>query len=250
MFQKESEGIHWLEFELLSECKELVHGCFLRHGGISDPPYKSLNLGQQVGDSPKSVLENRKRIMQALQLQHLVPANQCHGIDIAPISRFNDTSLTACDALTTQGSGIGLMISHADCQACIIYDPIKKALANVHSGWRGSIQNIYAATIRKMQQQYGCNPKNLLAAISPSLGPHSAEFINYKKELPQSFWKFSNAPNYFDFWKISRWQLEESGILPSHIQIAETDTFTNPEDYFSYRYAKICGRNATVCALK
>jgi YfiH family protein len=142
------------------------------------------------------------------------------------------------------------MISHADCQAAIFYDPIQKAIANVHSGWRGNIQNIYASTILKMQQMYGSKPQNLLVCISPSLGPQSAEFTNFQNELPEAFWKFRTPPHHFDFWQISQYQLEESGVLPSHIQIAEIDTLSNPQDYFSYRHSKICGRNATVCALK
>ena len=85
--------------------------------------------------------------------------------------------------------------------------------------------------------------------ISPSLGPQSAEFTHYRHELPESFWAFQINPNYFNFWEISRWQLETEGILPHHIQIAEIDTRSTPEDYFSYRREKISGRHGSFIEL-
>lgn len=140
MLQKESNGMRWLEFELLSECKELAHGCFLRHGGMSEEPYTSLNLGLQVGDNSENVLKNLQNIKQALQLKDIFFADQNHGKTISHIQDPVAKTPLLCDALTTQLINTGLMITHADCQAAIFYDPIIKACAGVHSGWRGSVR--------------------------------------------------------------------------------------------------------------
>jgi copper oxidase (laccase) domain-containing protein len=123
----------------------------------------------------------------------------------------------------------------------------------VHCGWRGNVQNIYAAIIAAMKATYGSKPANLFVCISPSLGPNNAEFMNYHRELPESFWSFRIGEKHFNLWEISRWQLMCAGVLEDHIQIAEVDTCSN-EEYFSYRRAThqglpMCGRQATICAL-
>ena len=141
------------------------------------------------------------------------------------------------------------MIKHADCQAAIFYDPVHKALANVHCGWRGNVKNIYRVAVQKMKFTFGTNPKDLLVGISPSLGPDHSEFIHYQTEWPEEFWRFQVRPNYLDLWAIARDQLEQCGLLPHHIEVAGICTFANPQDFFSHRRDKITGRHATVAML-
>lgn len=251
MIRIEQNGLHWLEFELLANHPVVTHGVFTRRGGCSTDHLASLNLGKSVGDDPKNVENNLTKIKESLSLQHVFSSRICHGTAIAQISHssMQETLLPTCDALSTQARDIGLMILHADCQAAIFYDPIPQALANVHCGWRGNVQNIYAAVVHHMQCIYRSKPENLLVCISPSLGPENSEFVNYKNELPETFLDFQIKPQYFDLWAISEWQLMQAGILREHIQIARIDTFLNADDYFSYRRSKKCGRQATVCAL-
>lgn len=248
MRRREKEGVHWLEFDLLADFPSLKHGVFLRHGGCSTGAYNSLNLGDRVGDDAAAVARNRQRVADILGIPHLVSLQQCHGNAIHEITSPSQTTLEG-DALTTSQQHIGIAILHADCQAAIFYDPIHHAVANVHAGWRGSVQNIYAETIAFMNKTYGSNPKDLLVGISPSLGPQSAEFINYRKELPEPFWEFQVTPNHFDFWEISRAQLIACGVPSTQIEIAAIDTRTHEQDYFSYRRNQITGRHATVVAL-
>lgn len=250
MQRKDDNGIHWLEFDLLTDIPRLKHGVFLRLGGFSQEPYDSLNLSDTVGDNFDDVLQNKQAVANVLNIHpsNLITMCQCHGNQIfqatAPFKHEPE-----CDALTTTVPGIGLMARHADCQAAILYDPIHHAVATVHSGWRGSAQNIYSKTIQFMQMNYQTNPNDLLVGISPSLGPLDAEFIHYRTELPESFWDFQVVPNYFDFWAISRDQLERCGVLPHHIEIAGISTFAYPDEYFSYRRRKMTGRNGTIAVL-
>ena len=174
--------------------------------------------------------------------------DQCHGKDIVEVSHCTLQPLKG-DALTTSDRGIALMIAHGDCQVAIIYDPIHHAVTNVHSGWRGSVQNIYAEAILHMKTAYGSKPEDLLVGISPSLGPTAAQFIHYRTELPESFWEYQIKPDYFDFWAISKAQLTQAGVLPHHIEIAGICTYSNPQDYFSYRFNRTTGRNGTVVIL-
>ncbi len=248
MLQKQCEGgLHWLEFELLAEFKNLTHALFLRTGGVSQPPFHSLNFSYVVGDAKPHVDANRQKASQLLHVP-FVPLQMSHSKIVHRVTHYSDREYQG-DALTTSQANMGLLITHADCQAAIFYDPQHHALANVHCGWRGNVQNIYAETVQHMKACYSSSPQDLLVCISPSLGPDEAEFIHYKTELPEPFWEYQCKPNHFNLWEISKAQLLACGILPHHIQIAEISTFAHPEHYFSFRRDKTCGRNATVAVL-
>lgn len=250
MLRKEKDGLVWFEFSLLQRYPEIRHATFTRLGGVSLGPYQSLNTSFSVGDEPKHVEENRKRIENALQARFIVTGEQIHSDKVVAVSEPISQEIAGCDALITNTSEIALMSKHADCQAAIFYDPVKRVIANVHAGFRGSALNIYKKTIAAMQEHFSSKPENILVCISPSLGPESAEFIHYKKELPEEFWQFQEKPLYFNFWKISEWQLKQAGILPEHIEIAQMDTYANPTDFFSFRRNKITGRLATLILFK
>lgn len=250
MQRKSKNGIDWLEFEIFSQFPELIHGVILRHGGVSTGHCASLNIGGNTGDSQESICENRKRVLEALNIPQFISSYQVHSDTVLHITDSKQLDLEQADGLITQEANVGLLIKHADCQAAIFYDPINKALANIHAGWRGNVKNIYAKTIQKMNEIFGTQPQNLFVGISPSLGPDRSEFKNYKDEFPQSFWKFQIAPFYFDLWAIARMQLQECGVPSDHIQIASICTYSNPEDFFSYRRDKATGRNATIAALR
>lgn len=245
MLRKKSGSIEWLEFEQLADIPGLVHGIFLKAGGESQGPFASLNLGGP-GDNPEMVDQNREKVRLLLGGPELISGKQCHGKEVkaVPLSEGEE-----CDGLMTRDRNQALMIKHADCQAAIFYDRLNKAIANVHCGWRGNVQNIYAQAIEQMRVKFGSKPENLLVSISPSLGPCCAEFINYKTELPIPFWDYQAKSLYFNLWEISRRQLLECGILSNHIEIACICTCCNAHDYFSYRREKVTGRNATIVLL-
>ncbi len=250
MRRKKKNGVEWLEFELLSGIPDLVHGVIVRHRGISGDYCSSLNISGNTGDQWKNIQENRKRVLDALDIVEVVFSHQVHSDRVVHIKTRNPLDVGEADGLMTQIPDLGLMIKHADCQAAIFYDPKNKALANVHAGWRGNVKNIYAKTAVQMQEVFGSCVEDLLVCISPSLGPSHSEFKNYREELPEHFWKFQISPTYFDLWAIARMQLEGCGIQPKHIEIASICTYSTPEDFFSYRRDKPTGRNATVAALK
>jgi len=214
----------WLEYGILSE---IIHGTVLRQG------------------EPR--LEDIEKIFDIGPICY--PCKQVHGVEIIEVSAKNIGPLPPCDALMTKEAGVPLMVRHADCQAAVFYDPVKQALAVAHCGWRGSVQNIYGAVVRRLKGVYKCRSEDLRVAISPSLGPAAAEFVNFRKELPESFWRHRVTDHHFDFWAISLKQLLELGIKDSHVEIARLCTYTNSEDYFSHRRAKDTGRHGTLACL-
>lgn len=250
MIRKEKNGLAWLEFELFQQFPDLCHGVFLKKGGVSSGLFSSLNFGFSTDDSQENILNNLSRALGCLNLEAWRRGRFNHGDQLIALEDHPRDPEFSFDGLVTQGKGVGLVITHADCQAIILYDPVTKTLANVHSGWRGSVKNILQNAVYMMQERFFAKPENIFAGIAPSLGPEDAEFINYRIELPSHFWPYQNKTNYFDFWEISRMQLQQAGLKPEHIEIAGLSNFQHTEDFFSRRRNGACGRNATIAALK
>jgi hypothetical protein len=248
-----------LTFRKLSAISGLAHGVFTRHGGVSLPPYESLNVSWSNGDRPEAVLENLKRIKNAAELERLVSSRQLHGDNLVFVdeeflekldARAHGLIAPPADALATNISGLGILIKIADCQSILLADPESRIIANIHCGWRGSVQNIAGKTVRRLKEQYGLNPEQTLAAVSPSLGPCCAEFINYRDEIPENLRSFQVRPTYFDFWAITRKQLEAEGILSENMEFSGKCTVCGKADFFSYRAEGQTGRMASIIGWK
>jgi len=247
MRDQADQNIPRLTFGNLSAVPGLLHGVFTRRGGVSQPPYDSLNASWSNGDSPQAVQENLARIKKAVGLERLVSSRQFHGDSVHFICEESIRDLrelpplliaSAADALATNLPHLGLVIKIADCQSIMLADPESRVVANIHSGWRGSVQNIAGKTIKRLQERFGLNPARTLAAVSPSLGPCCAEFVNYRGEIPEEFWRFQVRPEYFDFWAITREQLVSAGICDSNIEFAAKCTVCEKAEFFSYRGAR------------
>jgi polyphenol oxidase len=250
MIRKEKGGIEWLEFALFQDFCSMRHYVFLRHGGVSQGSFASLNAGGGSGDLSELVDANREKMRAVLGCSYLVGSAQVHKSRIEVVSLGSLDVARECDGLVTQEADVGLFMKHADCQAAVFYDPIKKVIGCVHAGWRSNVENIYEKMVSLIKDQFQSKAEDLLVGISPSLGPCCAEFIHYQEEFPKSFWDFQVTPYYFNLWEIGRRQLLDSGVLPSHIEIASICTKCNPQDFFSYRREKISGRHATAVFLK
>jgi len=240
MIQKQRGTTSWYEFELLQPFPYLRHGCFV-----------SLNVAPSSQGDEDAVQENRRLITTALfEPSHssLVEMKQVHGVDISIVSS-PASPINTCDGIATSLPHIGLLVKHADCQGCLLFDPEHRVIAAVHCGWKGSVQNIYKAAVERLKSEWGTREEALIACIGPSLGPCHAEFTNWKEELPPSFESFRRGEHHFDFWEISRHQLLSCGISPSHIEIARICTCCHPELFFSYRRDKTSQRNATCIAI-
>ena len=250
---KSTNGIIYLQFNSLAYQDHLSHGIFTRLGGVSDPPYDSLNAAYNIGDQPEKVKKNLKIISEIIDARHLIYMNQVHGEDII-ILRKDDhphlDSIAYADAIITDIPCIALMIKQADCQGVILYDPIKGVLAVAHCGWRGNTHNILGSVVSRMRSKFGCEESNILAAIGPSLGPCCAEFISYNRIFPEWFNQFILRDNHFDLWEISLRQLLDAGIEKEKIEIAGICTRCNTDQFYSYRAEGITGRFATVAMLR
>lgn len=280
MILKHMHGISFFQFPKLAVFSSIWHGVFTRNNGTSKGSYSSLNVSFNVGDDHRSVRQNREIISKCLKGEELVFVNQVHSVRVLIFDRDNESGiLDSVDGLSGQvftevkgrpadvfesESGrllIGdasvtniprknLVIKVADCQSVLLYEPVQQVVANIHAGWRGSINNIIGRTITIMEQNFGCDPPNIVAGISPSLGPCCAEFVNYRQEIPQVYWKYKDDRDHFDFWTVSRSQLCDAGVRDENIDIGRICTKCDTDIFFSYRGERTTGRFATVIGLK
>lgn len=249
-------GASFFQFENLKRFPEIRHGIFTRHFGYSTGPFQSLNVSLGLGDADDNVRKNRQHIAQAMGGHDLVFIEQVHDDRVVVFDSQNsvsivgnDRDLEIGDALVTDVCQKYLAVQLADCQSVLIYDPTRRVIANVHSGWQGSIKNIIGRTVAVMNNDFKCIAADLVAGIGPSLGPCCAEFINYRKEIPKIFWHYKSSADHFDFWAISRDQLVSAGVRRENIETANICTKCHTENFFSYRAEGQTGRFASVIGL-
>ncbi len=234
-----------------SAVEGLAHGFLGRPGGISPPPYESLNLSIATGDSEANVRANLKGVRDAYGFDRLATVHQVHGTRVIladgnlPADDF--IPLTKADGLVTARQGLGLILKTADCLGVALADPEKRAVGLVHAGWRGLMDGAVTAGVRAMTDNFGTDPVRLLAGIGPSLGPCCAEFVNYKKEFPEKYWVYGDDRFHFNLWAVARDQMAAQGVKPANIKTLGLCSRCHGESFFSHRgQGPVTGRMGVV----
>ena len=254
-----SSDIKVHEFNHLKNYSNIVHGIFARSGGTSRGEFDSLNISMNSGDKESVVADNQKLIIKKMGMKPFIFLNQVHGTRIKILKKASNNlsenfqsgkEAYTADGIITDIKDVFLVIQVADCQAVVLYDHESRVIANIHSGWRSSVKNIIGKCVAKMISEFGCNPDNIIAGISPSLGPCCSEFVNYKDEIPEGLWKYKiEDKDYFDFWEMSCDQLIDKGIKKANIENMEICTRCNMDKFYSYRGEKTMGRFACVISM-
>lgn len=174
---------------------------------------------------------NQLKTLETLTKNKPIFIRQVHGTEILKIDNPPKIQLEG-DALITNQKGITLAIKVADCQGIVLYDPLHNALAAIHSGWRGATLWILKKTIDRMNKEYGTKTSDLIAGISPSIGPCCLEFSDPKKELPNHMHPFVHN-RHLDLWSFSINELNQAGV--KNIELKRECTKDNPNLYFSHR---------------
>ena len=248
-------GMRYLQFPALASLTDFFHGFFLRTALDSEGRFESFNIGINCQDPEPIVQRNRQRMLTCFGRPAGVYARQVHGTEVGLLVRTGaelsggDIRING-DALVTAHRDNALVIQVADCQPVIIADPAAKVVANVHSGWRGSISDVIGQTIRTLTTEFGCQPQNMVAGIGPSLGPCCAEFVNYRQEIPGRYWRYRQSGDLFDFWQLSTDQLTQAGVPLNAISVAGMCTKCNQHLFFSYRGRRQTGRFAAVIGIR
>ncbi len=262
-------GIAWIEFTSFSKYSNLIHFSTLRTGGYSSHPQASLNLGFRQTDSVEHVINNRRLLASTvgISLEQMVFSRQTHSDNIAIVSEQakgrgvleKHSAIPDNDGYILTQSGICACVLTADCVPVFIYDTHHHVAAIVHSGWRGTVKQIAAKAVRQLVR-LGSDPKNIIAAIGPSIKGCCYEVKNDVLHIFQQ--SFGNDAYYFfsehqghlflDISKAITHSLEKQGVLTSHIAHCTLCTKCNPHLFFSARNSTngFTGRLASGIMLK
>lgn len=261
MFVKINSTVPLYRFSMFDALGSVMqHAVFTRHGGISAPPFDSLNVRWGIGDPDQTVVKNRAIVQHFFEKEFLsngnrtlISANQTHSDHIAVLAQGERLpefpEIDDVDALITDRTDILLMIQVADCQPIILIDPKKHVLGMAHSGWKGSVQNILGKTVKKMVEAFGADPGHICAAIGPSLGPCCSYFTDPENELPARLHPYITTDKRVDFWKVSHDQLTHEGVTLDHIVNAQICTFDHTDEFYSYRRSRLTGRFGVLAGL-
>lgn len=256
----------------------LVHGFSTRSGGASEDG--ALNLGFTEGDSRERVLENRAKFLGAIGADKMraVTLRQIHSdiVHRADSSEAAAAEAPAADALIAREPGILLVVQTADCIPILLADTKRRAVAAIHSGWRGTHCRIAAKTLGRMQLEFGTRPEDVIAALGPGIGrccyevgsevarDFDAQFPNAREWFEGPFDTLAsgeNDPNWlpwltmrppghppppprvhFDLIAANRAILAEAGIPARQISSSGFCTACRTDLFFSYRRERSTGR--------
>jgi YfiH family protein len=224
----------------------------LRSGGASAAPFATLNVGAHVGDDPKAVAENRRRLQCALRL----PAEptwmeQVHGIEVLDLDAtplHPGVSILTADAAFTRRAGQVCVVQVADCLPVLLAARDGSAVAALHAGWRGLAAGVLEATIKRLAIERG----GLIAWLGPGIGPvhfevgeevHSA-FLAHDEGAARAF--VANARG--------RWQCDLVDLARARLAALDVPavfggswcTYADASRFFSYRRDGRCGRMAAL----
>ena len=203
---------------------------------------------------------NRQRLAQSVgfEIGRLVTGEQTHSLNIAVVTDADagrgsvdiDCRIPCTDALITNRRGIALMVLTADCVPVLLYDPATHSAAAIHAGWRGTANGIVGLTVKKMVDEFGSKPENLIAAIGPCIGACCFEVGDdvavHFSQWPDTILRRSEWPRpHIDLVLANRIQLEQAGIPASNIESSDECTKCGPYGLFSHRRDQTLGRIGT-----
>ena len=252
-----------LKYPLLEQTGIVEHCFTTRIGGVSKGIYESLNLSFTRGDEDAAVRENFRRLAGAMEtdVSKFVFTDQTHTTNVRRVTAedagkgiVKERDYTDIDGLITNEPGLVLSTFYADCVPLYFVDPVHRAIGMSHSGWKGTVGKMGAATIKAMKREFGTEAKDLVCAIGPSICQDCYEVGEdvageFQKAFPDTvvLQKGKQEGKYqLDLWKANEQLLLDAGIRKEHLEITDLCTCCNPELLFSHRASH--GQRGNLCA--
>lgn len=215
----------------------LVAGVSTRHGGLSKAPFTSLNLGVHTDDDP-SVIEHNLSLFCAdlgVSSADLARSYQVHGDKIWVTGRAGYQS--GFDAMISVQPGVFAGVGIADCTPILLADPVTRVCAAIHAGWKGTVAQIVYKTAKRMIENRGSNPTDILAYIGPCISQmHFEVGDEVAAHFDEAFKSRKGAKWHVDLKAANKTQLQSLGI--QQIEVDPACTVENNVDFFSHRTEK------------
>ncbi|SDT29553.1 peptidoglycan editing factor PgeF [Pseudomonas oryzae] len=224
-------------------------GVTTRAGGVSRPPFDSLNLGDHVGDDPAAVAENRRRLQQLLGCR---PAwlSQVHGVAVV---EADPAQVAEADASWSATPGVTCTVMTADCLPVLFCDRAGTRVAAAHAGWRGLAAGVLEATVAAL----GCPAGEVLVWLGPAIGPQAFEvgaevraaFVAQHAEAAVAFVPSVNPGRFMaDLYRLARIRLAAVGVTA--VYGGGLCTYGDAERFYSFRREPRTGRLASLVWLE
>tara|TARA_Y100000590_G_C15555516_1_gene952645 strand:+ start:273 stop:1034 length:762 start_codon:yes stop_codon:yes gene_type:complete len=235
----------------LKKIESVKHCFFSRENGFSTGKYKSLNCGLGSNDKKENVIKNLELVSKKIgcQKEFLITLNQKHSNQVIHFRNQQSikNKLTG-DSIVSEVKNVGIGILTADCAPILFYDPVKKIIGCVHSGWKGALNGIIDNTIKKFNE-IGSNNNDLISVIGPCIGKQSYEvrddlykkFIDQNFEYKNCFEKISDNKYNFDLRGVINKKLSDLNI--KNIENINIDTFSEKKFFYSYRRSVVNREN-------
>ena len=241
------ENMEYLQFRRLLKYSDILEHAYslgidknYRTYRANKTPLPKEEYEKNIGDYKKICDVNN------INYKNIVKASQAHTDNVLEIENKDITeTIEKVDGLITQEKDIILATTNADCILLLFFDPIKKVIANTHSGWRGTLQEISVKTVKKMQNDFGCDPKDIIVCICPSIRKCHFEVEEdvYKLFLTKfnrlgdvdRFIEKKGKKWYIDTVLINKIILEQAGILEENIEDCGICSVCNKNIVHSYR---------------
>lgn len=232
-----------------------------RTGGVSEPPFDSLNLGNHVGDDPACVATNRTLVQEALGADsaHLIVPSQVHGTELVCVTAegalpaLQEKAQAGCDGIVVSTPNVMPLLCFADCAPVIIVAPTK-TFAVVHAGWRGAVAGIVSQALCAMAAVDRQDVATYTAQCNIYIGPHiGVDCFETGIEVQQQFINAFGAACVNECGHVNLAQAiatdaERIGAASNRIVSAGVCTQCHTQEYFSYRASGgRCGRHGA-CA--
>jgi YfiH family protein len=229
-----------------------VPHCFTtRFGGVSEGIFDSMNIASKEGEAEENVRKNIAILADALDFdaKNLICTRQTHSDIVRVVTKADHIDIfhrgyPECDGLVTNDPGTALMIYTADCTPLLFHDPVTGAVGAAHAGWKGTVKAIGPKTVAAMVDNFGCDPKNIRAAIGPNIG-----FCHFETDadVPEAligafgaeveqFIRKSGEKYYVNLKEVNALILRRAGV--QHIEISESCTVCENHRFWSHRYTK------------
>lgn len=257
------EELTYLIFTPWEQDEALIHGFSTRYGGVSTGHLKSLNLGFNRGDERENVLENYKRMAEALGVpfESLVISKQVHETQIAKVTKkdqgngiLKPNQWESMDGIYTNEKGVTLVTHYADCVPLFFYAPDYGMIGMAHAGWRGTMQEIGKKMIEIWNKEEGIPAEAIEVAIGPSIGPCHFEVDDdvasvFKQHFGESSFIHEleeSTKTRIDLWECNKQSLIKAGILEEKIIVSQICTCCYNQIFFSHRQSQ--GKRGTLGA--
>jgi YfiH family protein len=243
-------------FPGLSGVAGLVHGVTTRRGGASRGAYATLNLARSSGDDPAAVAANRALVEESLgAARPLALPRQVHGHALVVAEDAPDARIGEADGIATARPGQPVGVLGADCPGAIVVDPVRRALALVHSGWRGTLAGVAPAAVALLVSRFGSDVRDLRAGIGPGIGaaryevgPEVADA--FRAGFPEADRCLSRGRadrSHLSLADAIRLQLLRAGLREEAVEQMAACTYDDAGSFFSHRRdGPATGRHALV----